>query len=121
MISPKGSIQKMTIFYLQQLFGESLRINILEILIKAFIQESSNIEEPNSQIIYLNGAQIAEEIDASKSAVHLVIDKLLEQNFIIRKHVETHQQNPPKLVRLNTDHGAVKELIFFYKKLRSFL
>jgi DNA-binding MarR family transcriptional regulator len=77
----------------------------------------SDIRKP----IYMNGQQIADQIQASKSTVHQIIDAMIEEGFLEKKQFETHQQSPPKLVRLKTEHPAIKELIFFYKKVRGFL
>jgi DNA-binding MarR family transcriptional regulator len=107
-------------FYLKKLFGDNLRINILECLLKLYLEEQSK-ENEDGMPKYMNGQQIADEISASKSTVHQIIDTLLQEGFIEKEEFETHQQNPPKLVRLNVEHPAIKELIFFYKKVRAFL
>jgi hypothetical protein len=72
-------------------------------------------------MIWQNFSKIAQQAAVSKSSGKRIIEELLKKKMVEEKKIETHAQNPPRQVRLNTTHPAVNELIFFFKKIRGFL
>ena len=103
-------------FYLLELFGDSVNIRIIEVLLQNLLKEN-----PKTGFIWMNISQMAEVAQVAKSSTKRIVDKLLDRNFIIEKPIQTHAQSPPRLVRLNSDKQAINELVFFYRKARGFL
>lgn len=103
-------------FYLTQLFGASVNIKILEILLRNALEE-----QLNGKILWKNFSNIASQAKVAKSSGKRILDQLLQNDYLEEKKIETHAQSPPRMVRLNSDHPAIAELIFFFKKVRGFL
>jgi hypothetical protein len=102
--------------YLTIIFGDTVQVRIMEILLQLTIQE-----QKGDQIIWQNFSDIAKQAQVAKSSSKRILDHLISQGYIEEKKYETHAQNPPRFVRLRTDHPAIRELIFFFKKIRGML
>jgi len=111
-----NEISKIPRFFLINLFGDNVNTKILEILL-----QNALAEKKNEKIIWKNFSKISSQAKVAKSSGKRILDELLSLKFIEEKKYETHAQNPPRFVRLNTDNFVIKELIFFYKKVRGFL
>ena len=96
-----------TRFYLTKIFGTSVHIKIIEILLK-----NSLTEHTQSKILWYNFSEIAFQANVSKSSGKRILENLLKTKIIEERKFETHAQNPPRMVRLNTSNPAVNELIF---------
>ena len=103
-------------FYLSQFFGDTVQVRIVELLLIKMIQE-----QKLDEIVWLNFSDVAREAKVAKSSAKRILEILISNEFIEEKQYETHAQNPPRLVRLRNDLPAVRELIFFFKKVRGFL
>ncbi|UYP46350.1 hypothetical protein NEF87_002635 [Candidatus Lokiarchaeum ossiferum] len=103
-------------FYLTKLFGSSVNIKILEILLRNALEE-----QIEGKTLWRNFSNIASQAKVAKSSGKRILDQLLQNDFVEEKIIETHAQSPPRMVRLNSEHPAVVELIFFFKKVRGFL
>ena len=103
-------------FYLTSLFGESVQIKIVEILLKNAIEE-----QKGEKILWKNFSRVAKQAGVAKSSGKRILDSLIQKEFVEEKIYETHAQNPPRKVRLKIDNPAVAELLFFFKKVRGFL
>ena len=103
-------------YYLTRIFGNSVNVKIIEILLKNAIAE-----QKSGKILWYNYSNIADQAKVSKSSGKRILDDLIEQGFVEEKKIETHAQFPPRLVRLKMYHPAINELLFFYKKARGFL
>ena len=103
-------------FYLPQLFGDNVQTVVMEVLLQGLIEEGTS-----GRLKWFLSPEIAEKAQISRSAAYQVIVNLLEQDFAVEKTIETHRQHPPKYVRLNSEHLAIRELLFFYKKVRGLL
>ena len=108
--------KKIKNFYLTRIFGNSVNVKIIEILLKNAIEE-----QKSGKTLWYNFSHIAEQAKVSKSSGKRILDDLIENGFVEEKKIETHAQFPPRLVRLQTYHPAINELLFFYKKARGFL
>ncbi|MHA1150011.1 MAG: hypothetical protein ACTSR8_17380 [Promethearchaeota archaeon] len=98
-------------YLLTGLFGASVRIKILETLLENSLQR---------QIQWLNISEIAKLAGISTSSSKRVIDDLIEQELVDLKPILTHAKNPEKQIMLNLDSPIIRELIFFYRKLKGF-
>jgi predicted transcriptional regulator len=103
-------------FYLTSLFGNSVSVKILEILLQKTVEDQST-----EQITWLNFSEIAKLAQISKSSSNRILESLIGNDFVEEKVIETHAQNPPRMVYLRVEHPAIKELLFFYRKVRGFL
>ncbi len=103
-------------FFLTDLFGDTVQIKILETMLKLYIQESHS-----EHIIWKNLSEIARSSNVAKSSAKRSLDLLKNQNFVEEQQISTHAQNPPRLFRINPSNLVIKELIFFYKKIRGLL
>jgi len=103
-------------FYLLQLFGSSVNVKIIEILLQTAITQKSG-----TPVSWHNFSELSKQASVARSSGKRILDTLLAQGFILEKKVATHAQNPPRMVRLNDDNLAIQELIFFYRKVRGFL
>ena len=101
---------------LTPLFGQSVNVKILESLLYMQIEEARE-QKP----IWNNLSEIARLANISKSSAKRILDALLEKEFVEEKTIKTHASNPPRMFRLNSSNNAIRELIFFYKKVRGFL
>lgn len=100
-----------TDFILVRIFGKSVRVKILEILIENTLQK---------EIIWLNISEIAKLCGISTSSSKRIVDKLIEEGLVDLKPIQTHAKNPEKEIRLNLDSKLINELIFFFRKLKGF-
>jgi DNA-binding MarR family transcriptional regulator len=100
-----------TDFILTRIFGKSVRVKILEILIENTLQK---------EIIWLNISEIAKLCGISTSSSKRIVDKLIEEGLVDLKPIQTHAKNPEKEIRLNLDSKLINELIFFFRKLKGF-
>jgi len=100
-----------TNFILARIFGKSVRVKILEILIENMLQK---------EIKWLNISEIAKLCGISTSSSKRIVDNLIEEGLVDLKHVQTHAKNPEKEIRLNLDNKLINELIFFFRKLKGF-
>ncbi|MFW9898167.1 MAG: winged helix-turn-helix transcriptional regulator [Candidatus Thorarchaeota archaeon] len=98
-------------FILTRIFGKSVRVKILEILIENTLQK---------EIIWLNISEIAKLCGISTSSSKRIVDKLIEEGLVDLKPIQTHAKNPEKEIRLNLDRKLINELIFFFRKLKGF-
>ena len=103
-------------FYLLHLFGSSVNVKIMEILLQTAIANP-----PGASVIWHNFSELSQQASVARSSGKRILDNLLTQGFILEKKIETHAQNPPRMVRLNDDNLAIQELMFFYRKVRGFL
>lgn len=103
-------------FILSSLFGPAVQVKILEILLKQAIEE-----QKEGKILWQNFSDIAKEAKVAKSSGKRILDQLKAAGFIEEKVVQTHAQNPPRMIRIRMEHPAIAELLFFYKKVRGFL
>ena len=99
-------------YLLTNIFGNTVRVKILEILLENSFQDD---------IVWLNISRIAKIAKISTSSSKRIVDELIDQELVDLKTIQTHAQNKQKEIRLNFDNKAVKELIFFYRKLKGFL
>ncbi|MFX0188786.1 MAG: hypothetical protein ACFE8A_13735 [Candidatus Hodarchaeota archaeon] len=100
-----------TDFILTRIFGKSVRVKILEILIENTLQK---------EIIWLNISEIAKLCGISTSSSKRIVDNLIEEGLVDLKPIQTHAKNPEKEIRLNLDSKLINELIFFFRKLKGF-
>lgn len=103
-------------FILPQLFGDTVQIKIIEILLRNLLEE-----QKQAHPIWMNFSEIAEIGQIAKSSSKRILDLLLIQGFIEEKQIETHAQNPPRMIHLVSNHPVVAELLFFFKKARGLL
>lgn len=104
--------------YLQKLFGDTVQVRILEVLLKLLLEQENQSEEKS---LWLNISEISRKAHSSKSSAKRVLDYLIDQGYLIEKEIVTHAQSPPRFFRLNTTHPAVRDLVFFYTKVRGAL
>ena len=100
-----------TNFILTRIFGKSVRVKILEILVENMLQK---------EIKWLNISELAKLCGISTSSSKRIVDKLIEEGLADLKHIQTHAKNPEKEIRLNLDNKLINELIFFFRKLKGF-
>jgi len=100
-----------TKYILTGIFGNTVRIKILEVLLE------TNLEK---EMTWLNISEIAKIAGISTSSSKRIVDQLIQENLVEKKPIQTHAQNPEKEIHLNLDNKIVRELIFFYRKLRGF-
>ena len=100
-----------TNFILTRIFGKSVRVKILEILIENTLQK---------EIIWLNISEIAKLCGISTSSSKRIVDELIEEGLVDLKPIQTHAKNPEKEIRLNLDSKLINELVFFFRKLKGF-
>ena len=98
-------------FILTEVFGDTVRIKILELLLENVLKK---------EIEWEHISKIAKEAGISTSSSKRVIDSLIQEKIVDVKQVKTHAKNPKKSIRLNLDNKVVNELIFFYRKVRAF-
>ena len=103
-------------FYLLDLFGSSVNVKIMEILLQTAIAQNSG-----APVLWHNFSELSNQASVARSSGKRILDDLLAKGFLIEKNVATHAQNPPRMVRLNEDNLAIQELMFFYRKVRGFL
>ena len=94
-----------------KIFGDHVRIKILEILLE------NNLKK---EIVWLNLSEIAKLAGISTSSSKRIVDQLVDEGLAELKPIQTHAKNPEKEIRLNADHKIIKELIFFYIKVKGF-
>ena len=99
-------------FILTKIFGENVRVKILEIML-----ENSLLKE----IKWLNLSEIAKKCEISTSSSKRIVDSLVEEGLADLKPIQTHAKNPEKAIRLNIDNKIINELIFFFRKLKGFV
>ncbi|MGV9173053.1 MAG: hypothetical protein ACOC44_15470 [Promethearchaeia archaeon] len=99
-------------FILNKVFGNSVRVKVIEVLLDSLISEEKD---------WLNLSDIAREADISVSSSKRIVDQLIEEEFADLNRIETHAKNPKKEVRLNMDNKIAEELIFFYRKIKGFI
>ena len=100
-----------TDFILTRIFGKSVRVKILEILIENTLQK---------EIIWLNISELAKLCGISTSSSKRIVDELIEEGLVDLKPIQTHAKNPEKEIRLNLDSKLINELVFFFRKLKGF-
>lgn len=105
-------------FYLPRLFGNTVQVRIIEILLKLLFLEEN---DQNEKLHWLNISEIARAAQSSKSAAKKILDRLVDRELIEEKEIITHAQTPPRYFRINSKHPAVRDLIFFYTKVRGAL
>ena len=99
-------------FILTKIFGKSVRVKILEILLENALQK---------EIKWLNISELAKIGSVSTSSSKRIVDKLIEEGLVDLKPIQTHAKNPEKEIRLNLDNKLINELIFFFRKVRGFI
>ncbi|MFO8019478.1 MAG: hypothetical protein R6U96_12680 [Promethearchaeia archaeon] len=99
-------------FILIKVFGNTVRVKVIEVLLAHLI---SNKET------WLNLSEIARRANISVSSSKRIVDQLIEEEYVDLHHIETHAKNPEKEVRLNVDNKIVNELVFFYRKIKGFI
>ena len=99
-------------FILTSIFGESVRVKILEVMVENSLQK---------EITWLNISKIAKFCEISTSSSKRGVDELIAEGLVDLKPIETHAKNPEKAIRLNLDKKVIKELIFFFRKLKGFV
>ncbi|MHA1777658.1 MAG: hypothetical protein ACTSWC_12880 [Promethearchaeota archaeon] len=105
-------------FYLPHLFGNTVQVRILEILLKLLFFEE---KDPNGKLQWMNISEIARAVQSSKSAAKKILDRLVDRELIEEKKIITHAQTPPRYFRINSKHPAIRDLVFFYTKVRGAL
>ncbi len=111
-----SQLSRKSSFYLTKLLGTSVQIKIIEILLRNTLEE-----QIEGKILWKNFSTIASQAQVAKSSGKRILDLLIQQGYVEEKRIETHAQTPPRMVRLNANHPAITELIFFFKKVRGFL
>jgi len=104
-------MSKKSKFLLTKIFGNSVRIKILEILLENGLKQ---------EIEWLNISKIAKIAGISTSSSKRIIDQLIEDKLVDLRPIQTHAKNPEKDIQLNLDNKVIKELIFFYRKVKGF-
>lgn len=99
-------------FVLTKIFGKSVRVKILEILLENALQK---------EIKWLNISELAKIGSVSTSSSKRIVDKLIKEGLVDLKPIQTHAKNPEKEIRLNLDNKLISELIFFFRKVRGFI
>ena len=99
-------------FFLTRIFGESVRVKILEIMLENSLQKD---------IKWLNLSEIAKRCEISTSSSKRIVDNLVEEGLVDLKPIQTHAKNPEKAIRLNIDNKIIKELVFFFRKIKGFV
>lgn len=99
-------------FILTKIFGENVRVKILEIMLENSLHK---------EIKWLNLSEIAKKCGISTSSSKRIVDSLVEEGLADLKPIQTHAQNPEKAIRLNLDNKIMNELIFFFRKLKGFV
>lgn len=110
-----------TRFILPQLFGDARRVLVLEALLKTYLTERVASGQVTPAWTYIT--DIAKRAGISTSTAKRVLDALVREGWVEEKPDEyvTPVQNPVKKLRLNDARPAIRELVFFYQKLRGFL
>ena len=98
-------------FILSELFGNTVRIKLLEILLENSLKKDS---------VWLNISELAKIAGISTSSSKRIVDELIRDKIVDLKTIQTHAQNPEKEIQLNLDNNFVRELIFFYRKVKGF-
>jgi len=98
-------------YFLTKIFGNTVRIKILEILLENCLQKDP---------VWLNISEIAKMAKISTSSSKRIIDDLIKDKIVDLKSIQTHAKNPEKEIQLNLDNKFVGELIFFYRKIKGF-
>ncbi|MFX1395166.1 MAG: hypothetical protein ACFFAH_16605 [Promethearchaeota archaeon] len=98
-------------FILARIFGKSVRVKILEILLENMLQK---------EMKWLNISEIAKLCGISTSSSKRIVDNLIEEGLVDLKNIQTHAKNPEKEIRLNLDNKLINELIFFFRKVKGF-
>ncbi|MFX1394980.1 MAG: hypothetical protein ACFFAH_15610 [Promethearchaeota archaeon] len=98
-------------FILARIFGKSVRVKILEILLENMLQK---------EMKWLNISEIAKLCGISTSSSKRIVDNLIEEGLVDLKDIQTHAKNPEKEIRLNLDNKLINELIFFFRKVKGF-
>ncbi len=78
-------------FILPALFGYSVQVKILEILLRNAVEEAK-VEHP----VWLNFSDIAKQARVAKSSGKRILDSLKKNGWIEEKKIETHAQSPPR-------------------------
>ncbi|MHA1521474.1 MAG: hypothetical protein ACTSRK_14925 [Promethearchaeota archaeon] len=102
-------------FHLHKMFGDTVQVRIVEVLLKLLLEQESHAEE---KPLWMNISEIARAASSSKSAAKGVLDKYLAKDLVLEKEISTHAQNPPRYFQLNTKNKANRDLVFFYTKIR---
>ncbi len=102
--------------YLHNIFGNSVQVQIVDTLCHLILEE-----QESNQIIWINLSQLAQKSKVAKSSVKRIIENLINHDLIEQKIIQTHAQTPPREIRLNLNNPVIKELLFFYRKVRGFL
>lgn len=105
--------------YLPKIFGDSAPVFLLDALCQQHLQFLQNPEDLSGK--WLNISELAEKAGVGKSTAKKWIDENLNSGFIEEKEFETHAQQPPRFIALNQNNNAVRELMFFFSKIRGFL
>ncbi|MCP4764074.1 MAG: MarR family transcriptional regulator [archaeon] len=102
------------IFIFTKIFGDTPRVKIIEFFILTFI----NAEKETPPWTYIS--QVSRVLNLSKSSVKKIIDKMIKEEFLIEKKIETHAKNPQRNIKINKKKPVVSELVDFYQKIRMF-
>ena len=102
--------------FLPQVFGTSVQVQILDALCGLITQEAQS-----DTLKWINLSNLASLTHVAKSSVKRIVDQLITQEWVEEKQINTHAQNPPREIRLNVTHPVIKELLFFYQKIRGYL
>ncbi len=98
-------------FILAKILGNSVRIKILETLLENSLKK---------EIRWLNISKIAKIAGISTSSSKRIIDELIQEKLVDLKPIQTHAKNPEKEIQLNLENRIIKELLFFYRKIKGF-
>ena len=98
-------------FKLTKILGDHVRIKILEILLENHLKK---------EVTWLNLSEIAKLAGISTSSSKRIVDQLVDEGLADLKPIQTHAKNPEKEIRLSADNKIIKELIFFYIKVKGF-
>jgi len=105
-------MEKKIQFILPDIFGDTVRVKILEVLLEVSLKKAP---------VWLNISQLAKHAQISTSSSKRIVDELIESNLVTLKPIETHAKHPEKEIILNLDDKRIKELLFFYRKLKGFM
>ncbi|GAB4327625.1 MAG: hypothetical protein Kow0069_34590 [Promethearchaeota archaeon] len=102
---------------MHKVFGTSRRVRVLEVLLQL------RLSRREEGLKWTNVNEVAREGGVSPSTAKRVVEELASEGLVAWKpdDYQTPVRNPVKALRLDDDNPVVRELAFFYDKLRGFL
>ncbi|MHA1733670.1 MAG: hypothetical protein ACTSU5_17105 [Promethearchaeota archaeon] len=103
---------------LSRIFGSSRRILVLEALLQKYLEGADH-----GGNLWTHGAEVSKVAGISTSTTKRILDEMSTEGWVEKKpdDYQTPVKNPVIKLRLDDRKPAIKELVFFYRKIRGFL